>query len=126
MANIPNLVKKINTKLGFLSYLTEETEEMLGREDTKEIERQLKVYQTRLDEFQELKVRIQELNLEEEEDPTDVRKWRVDIEQNLKDFLPIVSRMRDTLEELRDEKKKKRHESELELEKGRFLQQLEH
>ena len=126
MASIPDLVKKINTKLGFLSYLIEETEEILGRKDPKEIERQLRVYKTRLDEFQELKVQIQELKLEEGEGPADVGKWRVDIEHDLKDFLPIVSCMRDTLEILRDEKKERQHESELELEKVRFLQQLEH
>ena len=126
MASVPDLVKKINTILGFLSYVIEETEEILGRKDPKEIERQLRVYETRLDEFQELKVQIQELKLEEGEGPADMRKLRVDIEHNLKDFLPIVSRMRDTLEILRDEKKKKQHESELELEKVRFLQQLEY
>ena len=98
----------------------------MGRKDTKEIERQLRVCETRLDEFQELKVQIQELKLEEGEDPADVRKWRVDIEHNLKHFLPIVLHMRDTLEILFDEKKKKQHESELELEKVRFLQQFEH
>ena len=126
MANAIELVKKINSKLGFLLYLKEETEEIMGRKDPKEIERQLKVYETKLDEFQDLKVQIQETKLEEGEDPADVRKWRIDIEDNLKDCLALVSGMRDTLEGLRNEKKKKQHESELELEKARFLQRLEH
>ena len=123
MANVPEIAKKINTKLGFLSYLTAETEEMLERKDPKEIERQQKVYEIKLDEFQDLKVKIQGLKSKEGEDPADIRKWRIDIEHNLKDFLPIFCRgMRDTLESLRNEKRKKQHESELELEKVRCLQ----
>ena len=53
----------------------------MQRKDQKEIERQSRVYESKLDEIQELKIQIQELKLEEREILSEVKKWRSGIEE---------------------------------------------
>lgn len=125
MASVEDAVKKINQKVGFLSYLCEENDELLRRKDQKEIERQFKVYETMLDEIQELKIQIQELKLEAGDGPAEVRKWRNELEGKLKDFLPIITGMKIIIENFKDDAKRRQNQAELELEKLKFEQRLQ-
>eukprot|EP00795_Rhopilema_esculentum_P000485 gene485-10161_t len=125
MAVVEEFVKKIDKKLGFLSYLNEETEEIMQRKDQKEIERQSRVYETKVDEIQELKIQIQELKLEEGEIPSEVKKWRIGIEERLKEFQPIAAGMKEIIESFKHDAKKKEQEVDLELERQKFEQRLQ-
>ncbi|XP_065058645.1 uncharacterized protein LOC135686359 [Rhopilema esculentum] len=125
MAVVEEFVKKIDKKLGFLSYLNEETEQIMQRKDQKEIERQSRVYETKVDEIQELKIQIQELKLEEGEIPSEVKKWRIGIEERLKEFQPIAAGMKEIIESFKHDAKKKEQEVDLELERQKFEQRLQ-
>eukprot|EP00795_Rhopilema_esculentum_P005574 gene5574-9577_t len=125
MAVVEEFVKKIDKKLGFLSYLNEETDEIMQRKDQKEIERQSRVYETKVDEIQELKIQIQELKLEEGEIPSEVKKWRIGIEERLKEFQPIAAGMKEIIESFKHDVKKKEQDLDLELERQKFEQRLQ-
>ena len=136
MADDTQLVKKIEGKTNFLEFLREETEEILASNTHKDIVRQLRIYESKLDEIQDLKTAIQELKLEKGETPDKVRKWRADLEIEIKKFQPYVERLNNALhdfnqrekhekEEEINQAKQRQFEMEIELEKLKFKQRLE-
>eukprot|EP00112_Aurelia_sp_Birch-Aquarium-sp1_P004317 Seg1487.14 transcript_id=Seg1487.14/GoldUCD/mRNA.D3Y31 product="hypothetical protein" protein_id=Seg1487.14/GoldUCD/D3Y31 len=136
MAEETQLVKKIKVKTNFLEFLREETEEILARNIHKDIVRQLRIYESKLDEIQDIKTAIQELKLEQGEDPDKVRKWRADLEVEIRKFHPYTDKLSNALhdfkqreqrerEEELNQAKQRQFETEIELEKLKFKQRLE-
>eukprot|EP00794_Sanderia_malayensis_P015231 gene15231-16806_t len=69
MAELTNAIKNIDGKLRFLEFLGEETEEIIEKNERKSITRQIKAYESKLEEIEELKLNIQELKIQAEEEP---------------------------------------------------------
>ena len=135
MAEETQFVKKIEEKTNFLEFLRQETEEILARNLHKDIVRQLKIYESKFDEIQDLKTAIQELELEAGEDPDKVRKWR-DLKVEIKKFQPYTERLSSALHDFKkreqhekedelNQAKRRKFEMEIELKKLKFKQSLE-
>ncbi len=86
MAELTNAVKNIDGKLG--EFLAEETKGIIEKNERKSIKRQIKVYEKKLEEIEELKLNIQELKIQAEEEPQEVRNWRKSISEKQKQFEP--------------------------------------
>ena len=56
MAEIDALNKKIHGEIKFLKFISEETEEILDKKEPRDMQRQLSVYETKLEEYQSLKM----------------------------------------------------------------------
>ena len=67
-ANQENLSKKVAGKLGLLTFIEDETRGILNTKDCKAIGRQLKIYESRIEEVYDLKTSVQELKLENGDD----------------------------------------------------------
>ena len=136
MAEETQLLRKIEGKTNFLGFLREETEEILGRNIHKDIVRQLRIYESKLDEIQDIKTAVQELKLEAGEHPDKVRKWRADLEVEIVKFQPYIERLSSALHDFKKREqhekeeeliqaKQRQFEMEIELEKLKFKQRLE-
>ena len=67
MADFEITLKKINTKLQMLQITRNECPRILQRSKIRELEKYLQMFEERLEEVHELKGKIQELKLEQEE-----------------------------------------------------------
>ncbi len=113
IAELEELEKKIKGKVNFLKFLSKETEEILSNNEPKDIDRHHKVYKFyKLDEIKNMKVSIQELKLESGENPADVRKWRAELEVNIRKFDPFISRLNAILDEFKQREEQKKEEKE--------------
>ena len=74
MTDITNATKTIDGKFRFLEFISEETIQIIQKNERKPVERQIKIYEAKLDEIEDLKLYIQELKLQAEEDPSEVKK----------------------------------------------------
>ena len=81
MTDLTNAAKRIDGKLRFLEFISEETDEIIQKNERNSVERQIKIYEAKFDEIKDLKLHIQELKLQAEEDPSEVKKWRLIINQ---------------------------------------------
>eukprot|EP00112_Aurelia_sp_Birch-Aquarium-sp1_P003366 Seg1376.1 transcript_id=Seg1376.1/GoldUCD/mRNA.D3Y31 product="Solute carrier family 35 member F5" protein_id=Seg1376.1/GoldUCD/D3Y31 len=140
MAGETQLVKKIKVKTNFLEFLREKTQEILARNIHKDVVRQLRIYESKLDEIQDIKTAIQELKLarklEQGKDPDEVRKRRADLEVEVRKFQPYTERLSNALHDFKqreqheeekelNQAKQRQFEMEIELEKLKFKQRLE-
>ena len=96
-ASEENLSKKVAGKLGLLKFIEDETRGILNTKDCKAIERQLKIYEYKIEEVYELKTNVQELKLENDDDPGEFRNWSNKIEGEIKKFDHIMAEMRESL-----------------------------
>ena len=138
MANkskLESLEKKIQGKTRLLEFISEETNEILARRDKESIERQLGVYEKRISEIHDLKCDVQELKLEDEVDPTEVRSWSNKISEKIAEFEPIIAELKGVLTEIKqnyrseEEKvmllaKQKLFEQEAEFEQAKFEERI--
>ena len=97
MAEIDALNKKIYGKIEFLKFISEETEEILDKEEPMDMERQLSVYETKLEGYQSLKMHILELKIENDEKTDEVKAWRSQLDDNLKEFTPFIEKVKNQL-----------------------------
>ena len=67
MADFEITLKKINTKLQMLQITRNEYHRILQRSKIRDLEKHLQMFEERLDEVHELKGKIRELKLEQEE-----------------------------------------------------------
>ena len=134
-ASEENLSKKVAGKLGLLKFIEDETRGILNTKDYKAIERQLKIYESKIEEVYELKTNVQELKLENDDEPGEIRNWSNKIEGEIKKFDHIMAEMRESLKhiklsERREEEqellssKQRQFEVESELEKARYEQKF--
>ena len=101
MAEIEALNKRISGKIKFLKFISDETEEILDKKEPRDLERQLNLYETKLEEYQSLKMQILELKIENDEKTEDVKKWRLEIDGNLKEFEPFIEKLKNSLADIR-------------------------
>eukprot|EP00794_Sanderia_malayensis_P001873 gene1873-2116_t len=125
MAELTNAVKNIDGKLRFLEFLGEETEEIIEKNERKSITRQIKAYESKLEEIEELKLNIQELKIQAEEEPQEVRNWRKCISEKQKQFEPLLERLQTAIRGFEEnDKKNKQQEKEQEYEKEISLEKM--
>ena len=128
MAELKTLQDKIEGKLKMLNFTVEDTPKILDANDVKAIERHGSALESIIDKTHQLKLEVQELRIESDEDPTDVRKWSETLEAQLGKFeatLKEVKRVAAVImlaeQEKREEEKRKRIlDEEIELEKAKF------
>ena len=136
-ASEENLSKKVAGKLGLLKFIEDETRGILNTKDFKAIERQLKIYESKIEEVYELKTNVQELKLENDDEPGEIRNWSNKIEGEIKKFDHIMAEMRESLKQIklserREEEqellssKQRQFEVESELEKARYEQKFQY
>ncbi len=97
---LDDLSKKLRAKTQFLTFISDETEEILKNNSPRDIQRQLNIYEKKIEEFHELKYQIQEIKLEEEE-PSAVREWRTETDQSLKKFEPHIEQLKEALKAIK-------------------------
>ena len=86
MAELKTLQDKIEGKLKILNFMVEDTPKILDANDVKAIERHGSALESIIDKTHQLKLEVQELRIESDEDPTDVRKWSETLEAQLGKF----------------------------------------
>ena len=67
MSELQNYLQKIETKFRLLALAENESTRVLERNKTKEIEKHIKIIESRLDEIRDLKTAVQEIKIEKEE-----------------------------------------------------------
>ncbi len=100
-------------------------------------ERQLKIYESKIVDVYGLKTNVQELKLENEDDPGEIRDWSNKIEGEIKKFDHSMAEMGESLKQIklserREEEqelllsKQRQFEVESELEKARYEQKFQY
>ena len=134
-AKVESLEKKIQGKTRLLKFISEETNEILSRRDKESIERQLGIYEKRITEIHDLKCDVQELKLEDEVDPKEVRSWSNKISGKIAEFEQVIAELKGVLTEIKqnyrseEEKvlflaKQKLFEQEAEFEQAKFEERM--
>ena len=131
MTDLTNATKTIDGKLRFLEFISEETDEIIQKNERKSVERQIKIYEAKFDEIEDLKLHIQELRLQAEEDPSEVKKWRLTINEKQKMLEPSYQRLQKVMQTFQDEEanikeqeRKQECEKEMAMEKMKLQQRL--
>ena len=131
MAELDQAVKKIEAKLRMLKFTREDVPRIRDKE-LKPLERLQKALEEQIDSVHEQKVQIQALRIEKGDQPDDVRKWTVEMEEQVAEFEKITDSVREAVKNLREdalreakdeeekkeEKRKRRYEEELKLEEA--------
>lgn len=128
MANkskLESLEKKIQGKTRLLEFICEETNEILARKNKESIERQLGIYENRINEIHQLKCDVQELKLEDEADPTEVRSWSNKINEKIAEFEPIIAQVKGVLTEIKQDYQKEEEKVMLLTKQKLFEQEAE-
>eukprot|EP00794_Sanderia_malayensis_P011501 gene11501-12696_t len=136
-ANQEILSKKVAGKLNLLAFIEDETRSILNTNNCKAIERQLKIYESKIEEVYELKTNVQEQKLEDGEEPREIRNWSNKIEEEVKKFDHIMAELRESLKQIklserREEEeellssKQRQFEIESELEKAKYEQKFQY
>ena len=124
------LMKKIETKFKMLDIKEKESTRIIERGKIKEIEKHANEIETRVEEIQDLKGKVQELMLESDKELDEVNEWTNKIEGDLEKYdqpLEILQKVikdlqnADQLEKMREQenieeqRKQKRYREELEI-----------
>ena len=121
MADVKELIKKLNAKAKFITFLAAKTEEILAKNEEIDIVRQLGVYKQKQEEFHELKNKIIELKVEaEDSDLPEVEAWRKEVENSIKEVEPFVVKLKQTLADLEQKQQQEQHEQELKLQSSKL------
>ena len=75
MSELKTLQEKIEGKLKMLNFTVEDTAKILQAEDVKAIERHGSVLESVIDKTHQLKLQVQELRIENDDDPAEIRNW---------------------------------------------------
>ena len=100
-AELESLEKKIQGKTRLIEFISVETNEILSGKDKVSIERQLGIYEKKITEIHDLKCEVQELKLEDEVEPTEVRLWSNKISEKIKEFEPVIAELKGVLTEIK-------------------------
>ena len=107
--NIP-IEKKIEGKLRFLKFNSEETSKIVESEDLKAIERQASVLDSIIDKLHEFKLQVQEIKIESKVGPTEVRNWTQEFENKVAAFEEIAKQAKVAAGSIKSEEEEKRQE----------------
>ena len=87
MSELQNYLQKIETKFRLLALAENESTRVLERNKTKEIEKHIKIIESRLDEIRDLKTAVQEIKIEKEEETIEtVENWSATIEKRIETY----------------------------------------
>ncbi|XP_044185053.1 uncharacterized protein LOC122965145 [Acropora millepora] len=128
MSEVKTLQEKIEGKLKMLKFTAEDTEKILETEDVKAIERHGSALESIIDKTHQLKLQVQELRIENNEEVTEIRSWSENLEAqidkfevSLKQVKCVAADIKLAEEKKREEEKRKRiMDEEIELEKVKF------
>ena len=128
MADLETIEKKIEGKLRFLKFNSEETSKIIESGDLKAIERQASVLESIIDKLHEFKLQVQEIKIESKVDPTEVRNWTQEFENKVAAFEEIAKQAKvaassiksEEEEKLQEIKRKRAIEEGIELEKAKY------
>ena len=85
MATVEKSLKEINGKLKLLKFIRNDTPRILEKKSLKAMERHLKVFENKIEESHELRARVQEFRIENGDEPEEIRKWSLEIENEIAD-----------------------------------------
>ena len=134
-AELDQAVKKIEAKLRMLKFTRDDVPRIRDKKELKPLERLQKALEEQIDSVHEQKVQIQALRIEKGDEPDDVRKWTVEMEEQVAEFEKITDSVREAVKNLREdalreakdeeekkeeEKRKRRYEEELKLEEAKM------
>ena len=94
MADFEVLNKKIEGKLRFLEFTTEETEKIISSKDSKAVARHHKTIETLIDKIHELKIEAQEILVEMGDELDEIRAWTTNIENQIAKFEDIFKEVK--------------------------------
>ena len=94
MADFEVLNKKIEGKLRFLEFTTEETEKIISSKDSKAVARHHKTIETLIDKIHELKIEAQEILVEKGDELDEIRAWTTNIENQIAKFEDIFKEVK--------------------------------
>ena len=135
MAELDQAVKKIEEKLRMLKFTRDDVPRIRDKKELKPLERLQKALEEQIDSVHKQKVQIQALRIEKGDEPDDVRKWTVEMEEQVAEFEKITDSVREAVKNLREdalreakdeeekkeeEKRKRRYEEELKLEEAKM------
>ena len=116
MSELENLIQKIETKFKLLSLARKETARTLQRNKKKELEKQINVIESRIDEIRDLKAEVQEKKIETGESSEQVEQWSTDIETRLETHDPQIEELQTKLllitKQSEDEVREKEYQQE--------------
>ena len=95
--------KTVENKLKVLKLMHESTETIAGSKLIKPIQRQCKLRESAVDECHELKMEVQELKLERDDDEEDIKAWSIEIEKRMTEYEKVVGGLEDLERSLREE-----------------------
>ena len=114
-----DIAKKIAVKLNMLKLMEINLAEVLGRQQTSEIKKNINLTEKHLDKGRGLKDHVQESMLEEEEDMKKVNNWCKELESKLLSCEEMKTEMEASLEKLnfvKDDESKEKVEKKIAVE----------
>ena len=106
MADLKQISKKIKGKLRFLKFNLEETSKIIESGDLKAMKKQASVLESIIDKLHEFKLQIQEIKIESDVDPTEVRNWTQEFENEVAEFKEIAKQAKVAASSIKSERKK--------------------
>ena len=135
MATDREEINKIQKKLSMLKFTREETARILEKNTARSLERHLRGFDQQIDDVHALVMTVQELKIEADEDPTEVREWSQEIEGELAEFEDLAEELQTKMralqreeqqiitreeDELKEEARKREFEEVLKLEEAKL------
>ena len=128
MSEVKTLQEKVEGKLKMLKFTAEDTEKILETEDVKAIEKHGSALESIIDKTHQLKLQVQELRTQNNEDLAEIRSYSENLEAQIEKFelflkqvKCVAADIRSAEEEKREQEKRKRiMDQEIELEKVKF------
>ena len=133
MSTAKDLEKVINGKFKLLAFMSEDTGHIMVKKDIKVMGRQADALEKTIDKIHELKLQLQAVKIENDGDPTEVRKWTEELEVKLskhedevkalkKEVTGIITKEEEIIEE---EKRKRLFDQEIKLQEAKLKHQFE-
>lgn len=110
MSEVKTLQEKVEGKLKMLKFTAEDTEKILETEDVKAIERHGSALESIIDKTYQLKLQVQELRIENNEDLTQIRSWPENLETQIDKFEVSLKQVKCVAADIRSAEEKKREE----------------
>ena len=128
MSEIKGLEEKIDGKLRMLNFTTEDTMKILEARDAKTIERHGSTVESFIDKVHQLKLQVQELRMENGDEPDEVRLWTQTLEAKVSKYEHVLKEVKraavditsDEEEKREGEKRKRILDEQMELEKAKL------
>ena len=105
MEDLEITLKKINTKL---QIIRNECPRILQRSKVRELEKHLQMFEGRLEEVHQLKGKIQELTLEQEENMEEIEKWTSKHEAEVQKYDAPIDELQNKIMELKQKESQER------------------